>query len=105
MRDANLGTVPFITPSQLRCIVDGAGKEKLVTLFNAMGGPLDDLSTIVTEINPTLERCGVDTSGFDWIADAATERPVFADVQTNDGAGTCVHAAQPAPFDAPPGRP
>ena len=60
MMDASLGTEPFITPSQLRCIVDAAGKEKLVTLFNAMGGPLDDLFPLVTEINPTLETCGVD---------------------------------------------
>ena len=48
--------------SGLRCIVDAAGKEQVVALFDAMSGsseasfPFDLLADLV----PALQSCGVD---------------------------------------------
>ena len=65
----NTGTepfiAPFIAPSQLRCMVDAAGKEKLVALFTAPSNssalPLVEL---FTELLPAIRICGVDPQVF-----------------------------------------
>ena len=61
-QDANAGRDPFLAPSQLQCIVDAAGREKLIALFDALndptaGGPPFDL---LTELLPAMQTCGVD---------------------------------------------
>ena len=61
-RDENLGGESIIPPSDLRCIVDAAGKEQIVALFDAMSSsaeesfPFDLLADLVS----ALQSCGVD---------------------------------------------
>ena len=61
-QDANAGRDPFLAPSQLQCIVDAAGREKLIALFDALNDPTADGPPfdLLTGLLPAMQTCGVD---------------------------------------------
>ena len=74
-QDANAGRDPFLAPSQLQCLVDAAGREKLIALFDALndptaGGPPFEPPHRTPPCNADLRRRHI---RLGWIADAATE--------------------------------
>ena len=63
-QNENIGSESFIAPSDLGCLVDAAGKEKLSALFIALNdptaaGPPFDL---LTQLLPAMQTCQVDLS-------------------------------------------
>ena len=61
-RDENIGGESFIAPSDLRCIVDAAGKEQIVALFDAMSSSAEESFPfdLLAELVPALQSCSVD---------------------------------------------